>query len=237
MSTPHIRAEKGDIAKGVLLPGDPRRAKYIAENFLEDPVLFNDVRGMLGFTGKYKGKRLSVMGSGMGIPSASIYITELYKFFDVENIIRIGTCGSWLDEYGIGSVFLAQGCSTTSNINRKIFNGSFCPLADFSLLRTAYLKSIALGKKVKVGNMLSSDLFYPLADDPKFENWKKFGIMGVEMEGAGLYTAAMRFNKRALMICTVSDTKTGERDMTPEERETSLNDMIELALDTMWEFV
>lgn len=147
MATAHIMAKPGEIAKSVILPGDPRRAKYIAENFLEGAVLFNDVRGMLGFTGIYKGRKISVMGSGMGIPSVSIYANELFEHYGVENIIRVGTCGTARTDIKIGDVLLAQGCSTTSDINRRIFNGTFCPIADFHLLKTAHDKAKANGKK------------------------------------------------------------------------------------------
>ena len=236
MATPHIMAKKGEIAQSVILPGDPRRAKYIADNFLSDAVLFNDVRGILGFTGCFNGKRVSVMGSGMGIPSVSIYANELFMEYDVQNIIRVGTCGTAQTDIGLGDVILAQGCSTDSDINRRVFGGTFCPIADFQMLRTAYQKAVKLGKNVRVGNMLSSDMFYSMADAQNDDLWWKYGVLGVEMEGAGLYTAAARHKRRALMICTVSDTFEDRTGMSPEQREKSLNDMIELALNTIIEF-
>ncbi len=236
MATPHIRAQKGDIAKSILLPGDPLRAKFIAENFLENPVLFNDVRNILGYTGMYKGRKLSVMGTGMGIPSISIYAQELMTQYGVENLIRIGTAGGLKAGMKLGDVILAQGCSTTSNINKLAFPGTYCPVADFDLLRTAYGKARALGKSVTVGNVLTSDMFYAVdevADDPI---WVKFGIVAVEMEGAGLYTAAARNGRRALCIATVSDIPGNKQEMTSQEREKTLTDMIAVALDTAWEF-
>ena len=235
MATPHIKAAAGEIAKGVLLPGDPKRAKYIAENFLTDSVMFNDVRGILGFTGIYNERRISVMGSGMGIPSVSIYANELYQEYAVESILRIGTCGTAREDVAIGDLLMAQGCSTDSDINRRIFSGgTFCPIADFDMLKTAYERASALGINAKVGNMLSSDMFYSLVPGNDGEVWWKFGIIGVEMEGAGLYTTALKHKKRALMICTVSDSITDRQGMTPEQREKSLKDMITLGLDTIW---
>ncbi|MEG1181369.1 MAG: purine-nucleoside phosphorylase, partial [Oscillospiraceae bacterium] len=159
MATPHIRANDGEIAKSILLPGDPRRAKFIAENFLENPVLFNDVRGILGYTGTYKGKLISVMGTGMGIPSISIYANELMEKYGVKNAIRIGTCGAGKTEYDLGHIIMAQGCCTNSDINHHIFAGTYACVADFDLLRTAYKKALANKKSVSVGNVLSSDMF------------------------------------------------------------------------------
>ena len=237
MATPHIRAEEGEIMKSVLLPGDPKRAQYIAENFLKAPALFNDARGMLGYTGTYNGRCVSVMGSGMGVPSVSIYANELFSHYHVENIIRIGTCGTARSDVAIGDLLLAGGCSTTSDINRRIFNsGTFCPVADFEMLKTAYDRAAALGKRVRVGNLLSTDMFYDIAEVYGDALWWEFGVLGVEMEGAGLYTAALRHKRRAFMMCTVSDSIIDRSGMTPGERETSLNEMIELGLDTIWHF-
>ncbi len=236
MATPHIRAKEGEIAKCILLPGDPRRAKFIAENFLENPVLFNDVRGILGYTGIYKGRRVSVMGTGMGMPSISIYVNELMSQYGVKVARRIGTCGSQNPEAKLGDVLMAQGCCTTSRINRRMFNGVYAPVADFELLRTAYLKAKERGAGVAVGNVLSSDMFYSLAPDDRFKNWFDFGVIGVEMEGAALYTVARKYGARALMLCTVSDSVSDPKGMTPEQRETSLTNMITLALDTIWEY-
>ncbi|MEA5049865.1 MAG: purine-nucleoside phosphorylase [Oscillospiraceae bacterium] len=236
MATPHIRAEKGDIAKSILLPGDPLRAKFIAENYFENPVLFTDVRNILGYTGTYKGRRISVMGTGMGIPSISIYSQELMTQYGVRNLIRIGTAGGYKAGMRLGDVILAQGCSTTSNINRLVFPGTYCPIADFDLLRTAYQKAVALGKQVTVGNMLTSDMFYAVDEVVEDPVWTKFGIVGVEMEGAGLYTAAARNGCRALCIATVSDIMGSKEEMTSQQREKSLTDMIAIGLGTAWEF-
>lgn len=233
MGTPHNRANKGDIAPGVLMPGDPLRAKYVAENFLENPVLFNDVRGMLGYTGTYKGHRVSVMGSGMGIPSISIYANELYMFYDVEKIIRIGTCGCHDEDMNVGSVFIAQSASTNSNINHRIFQGDYAACADFGMLYNAFNAARELGKNVRVGNVLSSDTFYGENPD-EWKLWHKYGVKNVEMESNGLYTAAAKHGKKALGLFTVSDHMLHkEQNMTPEEREKSLNDMIVIALETI----
>lgn len=236
MSTPHIRAKDGEFAESILLPGDPLRAKYIAENFLETPQLVTDVRGILGFTGTYKGKRVSVMGTGMGIPSISIYVNELMREYGVKVAVRIGTCGAGPIAHDLGDIMLAEGCCTTSETNRRMFNGTYCPVADFDLLRTAYQKAKERGQSVTVGNMLSSDMFYPLAPDERSSRWYDFGVIGVEMEGAALYTIAKKFEAKALVICTVSDSSANKAGMTPEQREKSLTGMIGLALDTVWEY-
>lgn len=235
MSTPHIKANIGEIAEGILLPGDPLRAKYIAETFFEEPVLFNDVRGILGYTGTYKGKRVSAMGTGMGIPSISIYATELVRFYGVKNLIRVGTCGSFKEEIGLKDIVLGMGCCTDSGFLRHIFPGDFAPIADFDLLNTAYEKATEHGKKVYVGLLKSSDMFY---GDTMFgsENWIKYGAIGVEMEGAALYTIAAKYKARALSMCSVSDSRFIKVKLTSEEREKSLNDSIKLALDTIIEF-
>ncbi len=236
MGTPHIAAKKGDIAKSILLPGDPKRAKYIAENFLENPVCFNEVRGMLGYTGEYKGKKISVMGTGMGIPSISIYINELMSEYGCENLIRIGTCGSFKAEIGLGDVVIAMGACSDAGFLRNTFAGDFSAIADFDLLKTAYEKAVEKGKKVTVGNILSSEMFYPMWDNEMFNNWEKFGVIGVEMEAAALYTISKKYNAKALAICTVSDNFKVPGIMTPEERETTLNDMITIGLETALEF-
>ncbi len=239
MST-HIGAAAGAIAKGILLPGDPLRAKYIAESFLDEPALFNNVRGILGYTGTYKGKRVSVMGTGMGMPSISIYATELFRDYGVENAIRIGTCGSMNPEIHIKDVILAQGACTDNMMNRNIFGGTYCPVSDFDLLRTAYKKSGALGVKVHVGNVLSSDSFYQeeLTSEVANALWIKYGVMAAEMESAALFTLAKKFGVRALGILTVSDSIVArEPEMTAMERQQSLNDMITVALETVSEFI
>lgn len=236
MSTPHISAKVGDIAQSILLPGDPLRAKYIAETFFEDPVLFNEVRGMLGYTGTYKGKRVSVMGTGMGIPTISIYVTELLQVYGVKNLMRVGTCGSFVPEIGLKDIILAIGCCTDSGFLRHMFSGDYAPIADFALLNTAYEKAVAADIKPYVGLIKSSDLFYFEPDTYGVDKWVKYGVMGVEMEGAALYTLAAKFGARALTVCSVSDGVHEKEELSSEEREKSLNDMITLALDTIAEF-
>ena len=238
MST-HIGAKPGDVAPRILLPGDPLRAKYIAENFLENVKCFHEVRGMLGFTGTYNGVPVSVMGTGMGIPSIGIYCTELFKDYGVKTAMRIGTCGSFREELPLGAIILAEGACTNSDFNHLVFPGSYACIADFELLRAAYLKAKETDVPYAVGNIFSSDMFYAEAD-PKFAMWEKYGILGVEMEAAVLYTKAKKYDAKALCLVTVSD---GKRDkdgnrkiMTSQEREQSLNSMITLALNTIIEF-
>lgn len=231
MST-HINALDGAIAESVLLPGDPLRAKFIAETFLENPVCYNEVRGMYGFTGTYKGKKVSVQGTGMGQPSLSIYVNELFQFYGVQKAIRVGTCGAINKELALRDVVLAQGACSDSGLNTMRFNGlHFAPIADFDLLNTAYNKSKELNLKAKVGLAVSSDMFY----DPK-SNWKlwaEYGALGVEMEAAELYTLAAKFNRKALAILTVSDHILLGGATTAEERQTSFTNMIKLALETI----
>ncbi len=237
MST-HIGAKPGDIAKGILLPGDPRRAEYIAKNFLENPVCFNNVRGMLGFTGTYKGKRVSAMGTGMGIPSISIYINELMRDYGVENLIRIGTCGSMNPEIRMRDIIIAQGACTDNDFNHNVFPGTYCPLSDFDLLRTAVKKSKELGIKTWVGNVMSGDMFYGEEEATGGNLWQKYGVLGGEMEAAALLTFAKKYNARALAMVTVSDSSFEEDgNMTPEERQNTLDNMIKIALETVCEFV
>ena len=231
MSTPHIQAELGEIAPRILLPGDPLRAKYIAETFLENPVCFNTIRGVYGYTGVYRGVRVSAMGTGMGIPSISIYATELVKFYGVRTLIRVGTCGSFREEIGLKDIILAQGCCTDSGILRHRFDGDYAPLADFELLNTAYEKALAQNKKVYVGLVKSSDLLYQKDKPFGFENWVKYGVIGAEMEGAALYTIAARYQARALCICCVSDGPFQKEVLSQAEKERSLQDMLLLALD------
>jgi purine-nucleoside phosphorylase, family 1 (deoD) len=233
MST-HINAKSGDIAKKILLPGDPMRAKFIAENYLDNPVCFNTVRGMLGFTGGYKGEIISVMGTGMGIPSISIYITELMTQYGVETLVRIGTCGSMQTDIKIKDVILAQSASTDSGFLHHIFPGNFAPTADFGLLKTAYEKAETLGIDARVGNILSSDMFYGEELVSKTELWIKYGVMGVEMEAAALYTLAKKHGCRALALLTVSDSiVSNEPEMSSEDREKTLDNMIRIALETV----
>jgi len=233
MPTPHIEAQQGDFAETVLMPGDPLRAKFIAENFLEDAKCVTKVRNMFGYTGTYKGKRISVMGSGMGIPSASIYATELFKDYGVEKIIRIGSCGAVRDDIKIRDIIIGMAASTDSNVNRQRFhNLDFAACADFSLLKSVVDTADKLGKEVHVGNIFSADLFY--SPQPEmFATMEKYGILAVEMEAAGLYGAAAEYGKKALTVLTVSDhIKTGEQT-TAAERETTFKDMMELTLESI----
>lgn len=229
----HIGAKKGDIAETVLLPGDPLRAKFIADTFLNDVVLYNKVRGMFGYTGYYKGKRISVQGTGMGIPSISIYVNELIQEYDVKKLMRVGTCGALQDDVELKDVILGMTASTDSSFNKNRFDGmDYAPTADFDLLLQAYQYAINAGKKVKVGNILSSDNFYNdkyLADP--FQKWKDFGILAVEMECAALYTLAAKYKCKALTILTVSDHILKEEFCSSEERQSAFTDMMEIALE------
>ena len=234
MGTPHISASKGEIAQSVLLPGDPLRAKYIGEKFFDEPVLFNEVRGMLGYTGNYKGNRVSVMGTGMGIPSISIYVNELLEQYGVKKLIRVGTCGACQPEIGLLDVILASGCCTDNGFLRHTFPGDFAPLADFKMLNTAYEKSKYMNCKAFVGLLKSSDMFY-FEPAPGDDYWIKYGVLGFEMEGAALYTLAAKYNARALTIATVSDSLFDKKELKSAEREKSLDDMITIALETIIE--
>ena len=228
--TPHNSAVKGEIAKTVLMPGDPLRAKFVAENFLTDVKQFNSVRNMFGYTGKYNGKEVSVMGSGMGMPSIGIYSYELFNFYDVENIIRIGTTGAIHDDLDLGDLVIAQGSCTDSNF-AKHFNlpGTFAPIASFKLLRGAVDAAEKLGVKYMVGNVLSSDVFYNETFD-SFIQWKKMGVLCAEMESAALYMNAAKAKKKALCMLTISDhIYTGEAT-TAEERQTAFTNMMKVAL-------
>ena len=236
MATPHNKAQNGEIAKSILLPGDPMRAKYIAENFLDDAAQFNDVRGMLGFTGSYKGKRVSVMGTGMGIPSISIYVSELMMFYGVKNLIRIGTCGALRDDLDLKDLILGMGCCTDNGYVRHTLPGDYAPIADFDLLCAAYDNAKARGLNPYVGLLKSSDMFYGENDVPGAQNWTKYGVIAAEMEGAGLYTMAAKHKCRALTMCSVSDGIFLKKELTSEERERSLNNMILTALDTAIQF-
>lgn len=230
MPTPHIDAEKGAFAKTVLMPGDPLRARYIAENFLDSPVLVNDVRGVQGYTGAYKGKPVSVMASGMGMPSMGIYSYELFKEFDVENIIRIGTAGGISPHVALKSIVIGMSASYDSNYVQQ-FNlpGTYAPTASYALLKKATDTAERLNIAVTVGNIFSSDLFYDDANSTL--EWQKMGTLAVEMESAALYMNAARSGKNALCICTVSDNLiTGER-CTIEERQSSFTSMMNLALE------
>lgn len=232
MSTPHNEAKKGDIKKTVLMPGDPLRAKHIAETFLEDVKQFNSVRNMLGFSGTYKGHEFSVMGSGMGIPSFAIYAHELYTMYDVEKIVRVGSCGAYQKDLDLFDVIIAQGASSDSNFAHQ-FNlpGNLAALADFDSLEKAVQAAREMNKKVHVGNIFSSDIFYN-ADSDEWKKWERMGVLGVEMESYALYLIAQYLNKKALGIFTVSDSFHKSEITTPEERQKSFNDMIEIALES-----
>ena len=228
----HIAAKNGEIADTVLLPGDPKRAKWIAENFLENAVCYTDIRGMLGFTGTYKGKRISVQGTGMGIPSMSIYITELMKDYGVKTLIRVGSAGSYQEEVKIRDIVVALSTSTDSNINNRRFKGaSFAPTVNFDLLSKVLKIAEEKNIKIKAGNILTSDEFYN--DDPSyFKKWAEFGVLAVEMETAALYTLASKYKAKALSILTISDSLVSPEITSSEEREKTFNEMIELALET-----
>ncbi len=231
MATPHINAPEGAFADTMLMPGDPLRAKHIADTFLQDVVCVNTVRNMFGYTGTYQGKKVSVLGSGMGIPSMSIYATELVKFYGVKNIIRIGSCGGLPLDVKVRDVVIAMGASTDSNVNRNRLGGNldFAALADFGLLERAVAAARAKNIDVKVGNLFTSDLFYN-PDPTLFDRLEKYGVLGVEMEAAGLYGVAAEFGIKALAIMTVSDhIRTGEA-LSAELRQTSFNEMVEIAL-------
>lgn len=238
MSTPHIAANKGDFADTVLMPGDPYRSQLIAENFLIDARLVNDVRGVKGYTGLYKGRKISVMASGMGMPSIGIYSYELFNFFGVEKIIRVGSAGSYRKDVKLRDIVLGQAACTDSAFVRQFgLPGDFAPIADFGLLTTAVLEANKLGLTYHVGNILSSDRFY--GDSEGLPDWKqpvalwsKMGVLAVEMEAAALYMNAARAGKRALCICTVSDSLVTGEATTAEERQNSFTDMIKLALET-----
>ncbi len=232
MATPHINAEPGDFAETVLMPGDPLRAKFIAENFLDNPRMVTDVRGMLGFTGSYKGQALSVMGHGVGIPSCSLYCTELINEFGVKRLIRAGSCGNVNKSVKLRDIVIAMGACTDSKVNRIRFKDhDFAAIADYRLLQSAVTIAEQRGLVFHVGNVFSSDLFYTPEQDV-FEVMEKYNMLGVEMETAGIYGLAAEFGVKALAICTVSDQIiTGER-LTVEERQSSFNEMIELALET-----
>ncbi|GLS92547.1 purine nucleoside phosphorylase DeoD-type 2 [Psychromonas marina] len=231
MATPHINAENGAFAETVLMPGDPLRAKYIAENFLDDAVEVTNVRNMLGFTGTYKGKRLSVMGSGMGIPSCSIYATELFREYGVQNIIRVGSCGAVSRDIKIRDVIIGMGASTDSKANRIRFAGhDFAAIASYDLLAKTVNAAKQHNIDVHVGNIFSADTFY--TPEPEvFDTLEKYNILGVEMEAAGLYGVAAEEGKNAMCILTVSDhIRTGEK-VSSDDRQTSFNEMLVIALD------
>lgn len=229
--TIHLNAKGGQIAPTVLLPGDPLRAQHIAETFFENPEAHNSVRGMLGYTGSYKGMPVSVQGTGMGIPSAMIYIEELITGYGAERLIRVGSCGAYREEVKIRDIVLGQAASTDSNINRIRFGEkTFAPIADFDLLLHAHQAAQAAGFTAHVGNIMSSDTFYH-DDFDQYKIWADYGVLAVEMEAAGLYTVAAKHGARALCILTVSDHLVNKEETTAEERQTTFNQMIEVALE------
>ena len=227
----HLNAKPGEIAETVLLPGDPLRARHIAETFFENPVQHNSVRGMLGFTGTYKGQRVSVQGTGMGIASSMIYVTELIKDYGCKNLIRVGTAGSYQTGVRLRDLVLAQAACTDSNINRVRFGErTFAPIADFELLLRAYQIAQERGFAAHVGNIMSSDVFYN--DAPNIvQEWADYGVLAVEMEAAGLYTLAAKYGVRALTILTISDHLVTHEVTSAEERQVTFNGMVEVALD------
>ena len=226
--TPHIGAKFGEIAETVIMAGDPLRAKFMAETFLENPVQYNNVRGMLGFTGTYKGRRVSVQGHGMGIPSIGIYSYELFNFYGVKTIIRVGSAGSMDKDLHIGDLVLAQGACTNSRYADQFhLPGTYAPIADFGLLRAAAEKAEELGYRYKVGNVFSSDTFYD--EEPATARWQKMGVLAVEMEAPALYMNAARAGARALCLCTISDSLITGEVTTAEERQLSFTHMMDVA--------
>lgn len=231
MST-HIGAKSGEIAEAVLLPGDPLRAKFIAENFLENPVCYNEIRGMYGFTGTYKGKRVSVQGTGMGQPSLSIYVNELFRFYGVQKAIRVGTTGAVQESTNLRDVIIAMSACSDSALNVHRFGGRlFAPTASFNLVKKAYDVAVSKGMKPLVGPVTSSDTFYD--DEESWKLWAKYGILGIEMEAAELYTLAAKFGREALALLTVSDHIAKGTSTTAEERQTTFRGMMEIALETV----
>ena len=231
MSTPHNKAALGDIAKTVLMPGDPLRAKFIAETYLENPVCFNTVRNMLGFTGTYKGKKITVMGSGMGMPSIGIYSYELFHTYDVDNIIRIGSAGAIQPEVNLKDVIIGMGACTDSNYGKQFeLPGTFSAIADYGLLKKAVEAAEKLEINVKVGNILSSDIFYDARPDVN-QRWARMGIMAAEMEAAALYMNAAYAHKQALCLLTVSDQLLRGESLSPDERQVGFDQMMRVALE------
>lgn len=227
--TPHINAKYGEIAETVIMAGDPLRVKFMAEKYLEDIYQFNDVRGMLGYTGTYKGKRVSMMGHGMGIPSIGIYTYELFNFYGVKTIIRVGSAGAYQKDLKLGDLILAMGACTDSNYGSQYeLPGTFAPIADYELLRKAVKACEEFGYDYKVGNVMSTDIFY--RDIPQIEKWIKMGVLGVEMEASALYMNAARSGNRALVINTVSDHLITGEVTTSEQRRTTFTRMMDVAL-------
>ena len=231
MST-HINAPEGAIAKNILLPGDPLRAKFIAENFLENAKLYNEVRGMYGFTGSYKGVPVSVQGTGMGQPSLSIYVTELFKDYGVENAIRVGTCGAIQEDLELRDTILVNSaCSDSCLLNQRFGNLHFAPTADFNLVKTADKIAEEMKIRYSVGSVVSSDFFYDI--NANWKKWKEYGVKGIEMESAELFTLAAQYKRRAMAIMTVSDHILKGGETTAEERQTTFTNMMKIALETI----
>ncbi|QDX94455.1 purine-nucleoside phosphorylase [Brevibacillus laterosporus] len=229
----HIEAKEGQIAESILLPGDPLRAKYIAETFLENPECFNNVRGMLGFTGTYKGKRVSVMGTGMGVPSISIYVHELINSYGVKNLVRVGTCGAIQKDVKVRDVIIAMSSSSDSAVNKVRFNDiDYAPTANFDLLKKAYDVATKRNMPTRVGNVFTSDSFYN-DDATRMPKLAEYGVLAVEMETTALYTIAAKFGARALSVLTVSDHILTGEETTAMERQTTFNQMIEVALEAI----
>lgn len=228
--TPHIEAKEGEIAKTVIMAGDPLRAKFMAEKYLDNPTIYNQVRSMFGYTGTYKGKRVSIQGHGMGIPSIGIYTYELFNFYDVDTIIRVGSAGAIDDDLNIGDIVMGMGACTNSNYARQ-YNlcGTFAPIADFGLLSKAVSEAERQGFRYKVGNLYSSDTFYD-DDENSLKQWQKMGVLAVEMEAPALYMNAARAGKKALCICTISDCPFKNIATTSEQRQTGFTNMMEVAL-------
>ncbi len=226
----HIEAKKGEIAETVLLPGDPLRARWIAETFLENSRCYNQVRGMLGFTGKYKGRPISVQGSGMGIPSALIYYHELIREYGVKKLIRVGTAGSYQEDLNLRDIVIAMSASTTSSINQNRLPGSFAPTADSELFLNAVAYARDKGIAFRAGNVLSADEFYDLHQDT-YKKWAQFGVLCAEMETAGLYTIAAQFGVKALAVLTIADKLPTKERISVAERERSFAEMVEIALN------
>jgi len=227
-------AQAGDIAKVVLMPGDPLRAKFVAENYLENPVCFNTVRNMLGYTGVYKGKRMSVMGSGMGVPSMALYAHELYSFFGVEAIIRIGSAGGISDDIGLRDVVIAMTASTNSSVARPFdFPGVISPCADYGMLQLAVQAAEQRSAQVRVGSVFTSDSFYNALPDTN-EHYRRLGMLAVEMETAGLYITAMRTGKKALSVLTISDHVFTGEGLSAQDRQDSFHEMMEISLEAAW---
>lgn len=229
----HIGAKQGDIAETILLPGDPLRAKHVAETFLQDVICYNEIRGMYGYTGYYNGVRVSVQGTGMGIPSISIYVNELIREYGVKNLIRIGTAGSLQADIKVKDIVMALAASTNSAVNWNKFHGSdFAPTANFDLLLKTHKAAAELNIPMKTGNILSSDEFYD--DDPdSYKKWAQYGVLCVEMETAALYTIAAKYGAKALGIFTISDSLITKEACTAEERQNSFNDMVKIVLKTL----